>query len=296
MGYRQEQRFHFELGLLKLVHLRRLLPVEEILSSLGPATQRPGSAASPARSAPGPVGVPRSVAAPPSHPPTSAKPAFSPFEQDSNRRKYDNVPTGLQSAASSGANALASIPAPVSAPQPVLQPTPVAPPRRNLAPVAELSAPGLASETWVSTAPTPMPAPVGPPIPAPAGEDDAAVQRSIVEALREARQGSAADAIEDSTLTLVNGEARIQTQLSQTLLPVTINPDAEKLLKSILRTHGIPKHAVLPGTATPAAAKKPRAAKSGSAQAKAEQHPLVQQARRLFDAEIQQVVDLSEEA
>ena len=32
LGYRQEQRFHFELGLLKLVHLRRLLPVEELLS------------------------------------------------------------------------------------------------------------------------------------------------------------------------------------------------------------------------------------------------------------------------
>ncbi len=29
LGYRQEQRFHFELGLLKLVHLQRLLPVEE---------------------------------------------------------------------------------------------------------------------------------------------------------------------------------------------------------------------------------------------------------------------------
>src|SRR5215468_647885 len=34
LGYRQEQRFHFELGLLKLVHLRRLLPVEEVLSQL----------------------------------------------------------------------------------------------------------------------------------------------------------------------------------------------------------------------------------------------------------------------
>ena len=34
LGYRQEQRFHFELGLLKLVHLRRLLPVEELLSQL----------------------------------------------------------------------------------------------------------------------------------------------------------------------------------------------------------------------------------------------------------------------
>jgi DNA polymerase-3 subunit gamma/tau len=124
LGYRQEQRFHFELGLLKLVHLRRLLPIEELLSSLGPATQRPGAA--PARPTPGPVSVPRPATSA-SHPPASAKPAFSPFEQDTSRRKYDNVPTGLQSAASSGANALASSPAPVSAPQPVLQPTPVAP-------------------------------------------------------------------------------------------------------------------------------------------------------------------------
>src|ERR1700728_2988113 len=32
LNYRQEQRFHLELGLVKLVHLQRLLPVEEILS------------------------------------------------------------------------------------------------------------------------------------------------------------------------------------------------------------------------------------------------------------------------
>ena len=31
LNYRQEQRFHLELGLLKLVHLERLLPLEQIL-------------------------------------------------------------------------------------------------------------------------------------------------------------------------------------------------------------------------------------------------------------------------
>jgi DNA polymerase-3 subunit gamma/tau len=52
---------------------------------------------------------------------------------------------------------------------------------------------------------------------------------------------------------------------------------------------------LLPGAGAPAAgAKKPRtASRPGSAQAKAEQHPLVQQARKLFDAEIQTVIDLS---
>src|SRR5262249_38717195 len=31
VSYRQEQRFHLELGLLKLVHAQRLLPMEELL-------------------------------------------------------------------------------------------------------------------------------------------------------------------------------------------------------------------------------------------------------------------------
>ena len=44
--------------------------------------------------------------------------------------------------------------------------------------------------------------------------------------------------------------------------------------------------------AAAAAEKKPRAAKSGSAQAKAMEHPMVQQAQTLFNAEIRSVIDL----
>jgi DNA polymerase III gamma/tau subunit len=39
LNYRQEQRFHLELGLVKLVHLQRLLPIEEILSGAQGAGQ-----------------------------------------------------------------------------------------------------------------------------------------------------------------------------------------------------------------------------------------------------------------
>src|SRR5947209_17179034 len=42
LGYRQEQRFHLELGMLKMVHASRLLPLEELLTqtaSSAPATQ-----------------------------------------------------------------------------------------------------------------------------------------------------------------------------------------------------------------------------------------------------------------
>ena len=42
LGYRQEQRFHLELGLLKMVHAQRLLPIEQLLSEVGlPAEKRP---------------------------------------------------------------------------------------------------------------------------------------------------------------------------------------------------------------------------------------------------------------
>jgi DNA polymerase-3 subunit gamma/tau len=35
LGYRQEQRFHLELGLLKMAHAQRLLPLEQLLSEAG---------------------------------------------------------------------------------------------------------------------------------------------------------------------------------------------------------------------------------------------------------------------
>src|SRR5215469_686324 len=46
LGYRQEQRFHLELGVLKLVHAQRMLPLEQILSQAAGETLR--SAGSPA--------------------------------------------------------------------------------------------------------------------------------------------------------------------------------------------------------------------------------------------------------
>ncbi len=38
LNYRQEQRFHLELGLLKLIHAQRLIPLEELLSGAVPGT------------------------------------------------------------------------------------------------------------------------------------------------------------------------------------------------------------------------------------------------------------------
>jgi DNA polymerase-3 subunit gamma/tau len=44
LGYRQEQRFHLELGLLKMAHAQRLLPIEQLLSEAGIGNvQRPAA-------------------------------------------------------------------------------------------------------------------------------------------------------------------------------------------------------------------------------------------------------------
>src|SRR5438045_3723573 len=47
LGYKQEQRFHLELGLLKMAHAQKLLPIEQLLSDVAAAPtsgmQRPTS-------------------------------------------------------------------------------------------------------------------------------------------------------------------------------------------------------------------------------------------------------------
>ena len=309
MGYRQEQRFHLELGLLKLVHLRRLLPVEEVLSAM--------SGARPAGLGPGPVKAPNvaTTARLPVVPvtPTAVKPAFSPFEQDKNRRRYDGV-----QGSTSGANALMAeaSEARVQAASPVasLQPVVLAPPVVLIPPVVAAPVPAISTPlAAVKPDSTPFPvatpivvnAPIAPPNPVnlpEAGispEPQAAhtrLQSEVVSALRAASQGSAADAVEDATWDVADGEAKVQTQLSKIMLPVHINADAEKIIKAKLLQEGVRKLTLRPGVAVAGSTKKARTqaiASNGSAQAKAEGHPLVQQARKIFEAEIQTVFDLS---
>ncbi len=276
LGYRQEQRFHFELGLLKLVHLSRLLPIEEALSQAGGASGRSGAAPDAPRAAsaaPRAVPAAQSGAAKPQAAP--ARPAFSPFEQDRNRRH----PEG-------------SAAAPIS-----------------VAAVAAHPVPETRGATAVSIAPTSRSAPESGPVPVPApvpvelphtaphpGAAKSDPQRAVVEALAAANLSAAADAMADAVWTLADGEAQIQSELSKTMLPVVMNPEAEKIARGALRGAGITRLTLLPGTATPAAPQKPRPARNGSVQAKALEHPMVQQAQKLFDAEVQTVIDLREDS
>jgi DNA polymerase-3 subunit gamma/tau len=112
LGYRQEQRFHLELGVLKLVHAQRILPLEQILSQAARSTEKAleGQMATALR----PPAVVASSSAPKAMGGPSAQPsAVSPFEADRARkgRNFDPemsaAPSSAQAQPSATATAVA---------------------------------------------------------------------------------------------------------------------------------------------------------------------------------------------
>jgi DNA polymerase III subunit gamma/tau len=325
LGYRQEQRFHFELGLLKLVHLRRLLPIEEVLSQFpvggGP---RPGPGVATARTV--------STASAPSRNPVSgaatarvlettatvasSRPAFSPFEKDQNRNRFDEkaiVAAPIAIAVAPVAAPVAPIAAPIPVPVALPTPTPVATPSEMVLTEEDAIATALVeigdrAETAVVASPF-----IEKPIEMSVERADLVesasrasvqptslhsadeLQRIAVDALSAAKnQATPADALADAEWTVTEAEIRVQTELSKTMLSMVINAEAEKLVRTAFRDVGVGalKLVFLPSVGNAAAAKKPRAPKSGSVQAKALEHPIVQRAQTLFNAEVRNVIDL----
>src|SRR5450759_1550963 len=93
LGYRQEQRFHLELGLLKMAHAQRLLPLEQLLSDV--AASGSGSA----RTTPRPI-LASHAEARRTEPPTPARSSsVSPFAADSARK---NIPKAEAAGGTSG--------------------------------------------------------------------------------------------------------------------------------------------------------------------------------------------------
>jgi DNA polymerase III subunit gamma/tau len=117
LGYRQEQRFHLELGVLKMVHAQRILPLEQILSQLAsegqPATPsiRQSAPSASLTSAPSaPVRKPESV---------------SPFEADRARKVRGPEPemsdtTKVQAQTTASAVGVAEEPEPSGDPMKIL--------------------------------------------------------------------------------------------------------------------------------------------------------------------------------
>jgi DNA polymerase-3 subunit gamma/tau len=287
LNYRQEQRFHLELGLIKLIHAQRLLPIEELLSgmasgagpSAGPriasasaaprtgATHSAGSSTAPARTAPAVAPAAASV---------------SPFGSTDSKWGSTHEPVAPKKSPTESA---------------VADPPPTGSSNGAKVPVSSISTPAasMAATSSVATLIEEPPAPEGQVAGMQAGAPGLDVIRhAIGTALVESGHVSAAQLLGTANWTLDSASLRIEVPgLGKKMLALTINAAAEKMIRQELQRLGAPtRFLVVPGdgpVSTSAAAAAPIA---GSIQEAALNNPLVQRAKEIFNAEVRSVVDL----
>src|SRR5215831_4363836 len=182
LGYKQEQRFHLELGLLKMAHAQKLIPIEQLLSDVAsvPAAtgQRP-----PAR----PASVGGSSTSEPrrTEPPTGRSNYVSPFAADSARKGTPRQEDSSTSAPPPGPRIIAQ----TSQPEPVIMGSAAPAPQREATPVSERQEIVPAAKTAVAVA-EPEPETQ---VPVPTLADDASgqierLQAAVLQALSDANK------------------------------------------------------------------------------------------------------------
>jgi DNA polymerase-3 subunit gamma/tau len=262
LGYKQEQRFHLELGILKMVHAQRLLPLELLLSDqpLAPAisTTRVPSPP-PARTPERPSTPPSPISAPAR---TGGSP--SPFESDRARK------TG---SGGSGPQMGAAI-APAVAPESVV---------KAMATAAVVAAVAAAVEEK----------------PAPAAEtgelDIAAIREKVLESLESQKQEMLSHFIDTPEWSFEGSELVIKVAKSQTMIDMSMGAEAKKLIGAALQSAAgrTVRFKVISGgtvAAQPTHRSTARAT-GGSARTRAAEHPIVRYMQEKFGAEIRTVID-----
>ncbi len=144
----------------------------------------------------------------------------------------------------------------------------------------------------------PEPPPAEPPISitgtAPAGSlSPEVVQQAITSALAQQGHGSASQLISTARFTLEATSLRIEVPgIGKKMLALTVNAAAEKIIRQELQRLGGPaRFMVIPGEGV-AATSAVAAPVAGSIQQTALEHPMVQRAKEIFNAEVRSVVDL----
>jgi DNA polymerase III subunit gamma/tau len=258
LNYRQEPRLHLELGLMKLVHLQRLLPLEQILSGL------PGGAARPAAGLSSGAG--------------SAKPAL----------------TAPPAQRAIPVEAKPQTPAPVEAKPQTPPPSPFELDRQRK--LSSEDAQETAVATIAPELPAP-PEPAPPTATATTNETDLNHLREVVSAaLDEKGHNTAASLLGAGKWKLdEDGAIQVEVGVTKTMLGLTMNGEAWKIVREALRVAGATqKMTVVPGEAAEPAGGSTRVWSRDSIEAVALGNPLVRQAQEMFHAEVRSVLDLRE--
>ena len=294
LGYRQEQRFHLELGLLKMAHAQRLLPIEQLLSEVaasGPARPAPRPVLTPALASP----LSRSQASPTearrTEPPASARSnSVSPFAADSARKGTPKAESSGDATAFAGEGARATHPTGGSSANVVIM--------GSAAPAVE----------ELSTAPDPIASGATGVSPVQSGEC-ARLSANPRERGQEANAESLRDAVlralgnQPMLLSLLeNAEWRLEgnaliakAAASSTMIEMSFTADVRRIASAAASAlAGRPIKMLLEPDGAPQAISAPRRASNGSARSRAEQDPIVQRMQEKFGAEIRTVIDYRE--
>ena len=274
LGYKQEQRFHLELGLLKLVHAQRLLPLEELLS--GEARQIKAAArtaAAPARAA-APAGrgtgsTRASGAADPLTPAASPFARPSPFEADRSRKSEPKAEAKIESCSSS-ALSVAGIS------DPVVQETSSYEGAVATAVAVQVETVAEAQESAITVD---------------------AVRGAILAALEDAGQNMLAHNLEEAEWTVGDREVSAKVAMSQVLIDIALGPEPKRIVQAALGNFSskpLKFKMVSGGTASAVKANgntAPRPANGAGARSRAANDPLVRRMQEKFGAEIRTVID-----
>ncbi len=268
LGYRQEQRFHLELGLLKMAHAQRLLPIEQLLSE---AAQLSANAAKPT-SAPY---LTKSSEPRRTEPPASPRSnSVSPFAADSARKTYPK-------SESSGADTLGHEQRPV-----VIM--------GSAAPALDDSSPDLIANGTTDISPIRSSDRVRDTSLENRAEASADYLRdAVLNALAE--QQMLVSILENAEWRLQENTLTASVSASSTMIEMSFTSEARRTASAAASAAaGRPiKMIVEPGAAEPASAPR-KSPTNGSARSRAEQDPIVQRMKEKFGAEIRTVIDYRE--
>jgi DNA polymerase-3 subunit gamma/tau len=163
-------------------------------------------------------------------------------------------------------------------------------------PIEETTVSGeVAVESGPQIVPPPPPAP---PVSIAAAGDDSIdpIRAAVVQSLTAGGHGTAAILLEDGKWTVEPSSIRIEVAAKATMIRITFNAAAEKLIRAGLAQAGAPtRFTIVSGEALiGAGGPAKRSIPQGSVDAEARSNPLVLQAQSLFQAEIVSVIDLRE--
>ena len=274
LGYRQEQRFHLELGMLKLVHAHRLLPLEELLSQTPATAAKPQVPSSAAR-----INEVRSAA-----PSGGLKPAStSPFASTATARPQQPSPFELDRARKgrSEPEMSAAVPAANSSESKSQFGSSVFQPLSSSATAAAVAE--LPEDPELVKNPEPI--------------SVEALRSALVGILEAHSQDTAADLLARGEWKLEVNQISLRLPVSEKLIDVTLSVEAKRLLtneanrlcgrvmKLTITGGGVAQNAPVERPTVPNG-------NGSGARQRAAEDPIVQRMQEKFGAEVRTVVDL----